>query len=643
MRVSSFTRLLAVVLSVVSVFLAITLLWSGQVFSGLESQSKDNRKLKNQIFINLSNNIEKYLSNGDNNELINAKNIIQELLKNNLNSLPEIQKKALTQQLKSLDSGITEKYLSLGKLSANQSILLENALKEMRDNAELLSGYVKKSQTENNAVAKEYLTLAIEYMAYVQILSQHTYDLQNNKQGSDNKIQTDLKKLRELAAMINRLPVLGVYQEQDEDDLLFADDEPEDLVEEIKSELISLPKRYPHELKNTQRNTEQRASGLLALSNEIENLTNTVLAAELSLEQVQNKTKNEVFIVFSIAIGALVLLACIVYLTQRKQILKPLQQLRNAFASLIDSNELKAIDDLNKHTEIGEIANYFNTLIERQKTQTQSRDKMLIVINEFMQDMSQNLESITARSNQTTFQVDQNEELLHEVKKIGEHMSVVNVQVEDNARNTYTAMDQSVSYSLSMLDASAITQKRVEQGLSSLNSLLKGVADVYQVVDVIQNIAEQTNLLALNAAIESARAGEHGRGFAVVADEVRKLAQQTQHSLSDIKIQLDLLTASSDQVSQQIVSLTSDSQTQTENAQELKRNSEQVALSAQDASKVAEDARGFAEQQHGLLENFSASMAKMKQQVSESDALVGNIYQSLQEQMQNVRNSLGVC
>ena len=193
-----------------------------------------------------------------------------------------------------------------------------------------------------------------------------------------------------------------------------------------------------------------------------------------------------------------------------------------------------------------------------------------------------------------------------------------------------------------MLIASSHTEQRVEQGLTSLKALLSGVNDVGHVIEVIKNIAEQTNLLALNAAIESARAGEHGRGFAVVADEVRKLARQTQGSLDDINSQLSRLSENSTMVSTQISALASDAELQTQNAQELKRNSEGVAENAQDANKVAFDAMELAKQQNALLENFSQSMLSMKGQVSESNVLVSDIQQRLQQQMNTIKRSLGL-
>lgn len=547
----------------------------------------------------------------------------------------------LAAQLTSLNTDINGKYRALGKLSGNETALLDNALRQMAGSASSLINYAQKApmQTSN---ALNYYKLASDYYSEVVNLSLSTYQLINDYQPEVEKnLQQSIKTLNLLAINIEQLSNLGVMTEVDEF-ALFVDEEPEDLAAEIKAELVSWPKRYLRDLSSTLSQSKQRDSGTNELREQISLVSKTVIEAEQTLKAQQDNVKRQVFWVFGIAIGGLVILAFGVYWVQRRQVLQPLRQLRDGFAFLIESNELKNITVNNPKTEVGEIAQYFNQLIERQRLEAQERANMLGVVSDFMEQMSEHLEKIGTKSATSYEQVVKNESLLVNIQHIGEQVNHINAQAAENAQSTYEAMQQSVGFAKNMLNASSDTQQRIEQGVHSVQELLSGVQGVSKIITVIRTIAEQTNLLALNAAIESARAGEQGRGFAVVADEVRQLAMQTQGSLKEINDQLALLSENSQVVYKQINALTEDAQLQTANAQELQANSEGVAGNAQQANKVAIDAMELAIQQNELLQGFTLSMHDMKSQVSESSELVADIGSQLELQMTPIKEGLGL-
>lgn len=189
---------------------------------------------------------------------------------------------------------------------------------------------------------------------------------------------------------------------------------------------------------------------------------------------------------------------------------------------------------------------HFNSLLSASLIETLLKTfRELSRINTHHQERNQEVEYSAAQVIETSEKVKVNVQSQSDatnataaaITEMSQSLTEVNREISNTHQSSRQASDIAYQgqHTLKSLEQAVIAVSEQAQTTQQRMVLLnKLVTNVEGITESISQISQQINLLALNASIEAARAGEFGRGFSVVAEEVRALAERTQSSTEHI-------------------------------------------------------------------------------------------------------------
>lgn len=374
--------------------------------------------------------------------------------------------------------------------------------------------------------------------------------------------------------------------------------------------------------------------------------------ASKSLEATNSVVTRWQSIELVLVIGSLLLAIVLGYYISG-MIIKPLGKVVDMLKDIAEGEgDLTTRLQVDSKDEIGELAHWFNTFIEKLQNMIMEIAANTKILDSSSADLSAlstqlvtSSENVNSQSNTVAGATEEMSANITAIASATEEMSV-NVQ---NISSSAEQMSQNVDSVASAIEENSMeladvarcaqdgtdiaraAQEKSVSAMKNIELLGKVAKDIGEVTSVIKRIAEQTNLLALNATIEAASAGDAGKGFAVVANEIKELAHQSAKAAQDIASRVKGVQNNTEEVVKVIDEITDIINTINDSSALITKSVEQQKANANEISGNIHQARAGTNNIASSIAEVASGSNDMARSAAEAAKGVTEVSSSIQD------------